>query len=92
MGMLTGKTALVTGAGRGIGRGIALALAEAGAKVVVNDLGASLEGEGGARGPAAQVVDEIVRAGGVALPNFDSVADCGDRMAFDAERFGNKRQ
>ena len=81
MGMLTGKTALVTGAGRGIGRGIARALAEAGAKVVVNDLGASLEGEGGARGPAAQVVDEIVRAGGVALPNFDSVADCGRATA-----------
>ena len=46
MGMLDGKTALVTGAGRGIGRGIAIALAAAGAKVVVNDLGASLSGEG----------------------------------------------
>lgn len=46
MGMLDGKTALVTGAGRGIGRGIALAFARAGAKVVVNDLGASLSGEG----------------------------------------------
>ena len=42
MGMLDGKTALVTGAGRGIGRGIAIALAHAGAKVMVNDLGASL--------------------------------------------------
>ena len=46
MGMLSGKTALVTGAGRGIGRGIAIALAAAGAKVIVNDLGASLSGEG----------------------------------------------
>src|SRR5213594_5132171 len=52
MGMLDGKTALVTGAGRGIGRGIAIALAAAGAKVVVNDLGASLEGGGGEQGPA----------------------------------------
>jgi len=56
MGMLDGKTALVTGAGRGIGRGIAIALAKAGAKVVVNDLGASLSGEGGDPRPAAQVV------------------------------------
>src|SRR5438128_4550552 len=75
MGMLDGKTALVTGAGRGIGRGIAIALATAGAKVVVNDLGASLSGEGGDPRPAAQVVDEIVKAGGTAAPNFGSVAD-----------------
>src|SRR5436309_4227661 len=75
MGMLDGKTALVTGAGRGIGRGIAIALAKAGAKVVVNDLGASLSGEGGDQHPAAQVVDEIVKAGGTAAPNFGSVAD-----------------
>ena len=52
MGMLSGKTALVTGAGRGIGRGIAIALAAAGAKVVVNDLGASLSGEGVEATPA----------------------------------------
>jgi len=75
MGMLSGKTGLVTGAGRGIGRGIAIALAAAGAKVVVNDLGASLSGEGVENTPAQSVVDEIVKAGGTAKPNYGSVAD-----------------
>jgi NAD(P)-dependent dehydrogenase (short-subunit alcohol dehydrogenase family) len=75
MGLLDGKTALVTGAGRGIGRGIAIALAAAGAKVVVNDLGASLAGDGSERGPADQVVNEIVKIGGVAASNYGSVAD-----------------
>src|ERR1700693_1428179 len=75
MGMLEGKTAVGTGAGRGIGRGIALALAKAGAKVVVNDLGTGLDGEGVATGPAATVVEEIVKAGGTAVPNYGSVAD-----------------
>jgi NAD(P)-dependent dehydrogenase (short-subunit alcohol dehydrogenase family) len=75
MGLLDGKNALVTGAGRGIGRGIAIALAAAGAKVVVNDLGASLAGEGAEKTPADQVVDEIVKAGGAAAANYGSVAD-----------------
>src|SRR5256712_7122790 len=75
MGMLSGKNALVTGAGRGIGRGIAIALAAAGAKVVVNDLGASLSGEGVENKPAQTVVDEIAKAGGTAKPNYGSVAD-----------------
>jgi NAD(P)-dependent dehydrogenase (short-subunit alcohol dehydrogenase family) len=75
MGMLDGKTAVVTGAGRGIGRGIALALAQAGSRVVVNDLGASLAGEGGEAAPADQVVAEIRKAGGTALANYGNVAD-----------------
>src|SRR5499433_1642359 len=75
MGMLDGKTALVTGAGRGIGRGIAIALAAAGAKVVVNDLGATLDGEGGDRSPADVVVREIKAAGGEAQANYGNVAD-----------------
>src|SRR5215831_17112897 len=81
MAMLDGKTAVVTGSGRGIGRGIAIALARAGAKVVVNDLGATLAGEGGERGPADQVVDEIVKSGGVAVANYGSVADFAQATA-----------
>ena len=61
-GMLEGKVAVVTGSGGGIGRGIALAMAAAGAKVVVNDIGASLAGEGSGAGPAQQVTDEIIKA------------------------------
>jgi NAD(P)-dependent dehydrogenase (short-subunit alcohol dehydrogenase family) len=73
--MMEGKVAVVTGAGGGIGRGIALAMAREGAKVVVNDLGASMTGEGASAGPAQQVVDEIRAAGGEAVANTDSVAE-----------------
>jgi NAD(P)-dependent dehydrogenase (short-subunit alcohol dehydrogenase family) len=76
--MLDGKAALVTGAGRGIGRGIALALAQAGAKVVVNDLGTSLSGEGAESLPADQVVDEILTSGGTAEVNRGNVASFDD--------------
>src|SRR6478609_2157211 len=72
---LTGKVAIVTGAGRGIGRSHALALAAAGAKVVVNDLGAGLAGEGADATPAQQVVEEIRAAGGEAVANGENVAD-----------------
>jgi len=75
MGTLDGKVAIVTGAGRGIGREHALALAGAGARVVVNDLGGSAAGEGQDRAPAQQVADEIKDAGGNASANFDNVAD-----------------
>jgi NAD(P)-dependent dehydrogenase (short-subunit alcohol dehydrogenase family) len=74
MGTLEGKVAIVTGAGRGIGREHALLLASEGAKVVINDLGGSAEGEGGDTTPAQEVVDEIVAAGGAATANGDDVA------------------
>src|SRR5882762_4681107 len=75
MGLLDGKVALVTGAGRGIGREEALLLAKHGAKVVVNDLGGGFDGTGKDAGPAQQVVDEIKKAGGKAVANGDSVSD-----------------
>ena len=74
-GMMTGKVALVTGAGRGIGREIALMMAAEGAAVVVNDVGASLDGAGRDEGPAGEVADAIGAAGGKAVINGDSVAD-----------------
>ncbi len=72
---LQGKAAIVTGAGRGIGREHALALAAAGASVVVNDLGGSVDGEGSDATPAQTVVNEIVAAGGKAVANYDDVSD-----------------
>jgi NAD(P)-dependent dehydrogenase (short-subunit alcohol dehydrogenase family) len=75
MGLLDGKAAIVTGAGRGIGREHALALAAEGARVLVNDLGGSAAGEGSDQTPAQQVADEISAAGGEAAANYDNVAD-----------------
>ena len=71
---LTGKVAIVTGAGRGIGRGIAIQLAAEGASVVVNDIGGAVDGTGESVAPADQVVGEIQSAGGTAVANYESVA------------------
>ena len=73
--MVAGKVVLVTGAGGGIGREIALLMARYGARVVVNDIGASLSGDGRDAGPAEQVVGEIRALGGEAVASTDSVAD-----------------
>lgn len=75
MGALDGRVAIITGAGRGLGREHALLFASEGAKVVVNDLGGDLHGEGEDRAPAQLVVDEIKAMGGEAVGNTDSVAD-----------------
>jgi NAD(P)-dependent dehydrogenase (short-subunit alcohol dehydrogenase family) len=72
---LKGKAAVVTGAGRGIGREVALLLAKEGASVIVNDPGVGRGGEPTDERPADEVVAEIEKAGGVARPNYDSVAD-----------------
>ena len=75
MKSLQGKSVVVTGAGGGIGRDFAHAMAAHGAKVLVNDLGTSVKGEGRDAGPAQKVVDEIRAKGGTAVANTDSVAD-----------------
>jgi NAD(P)-dependent dehydrogenase (short-subunit alcohol dehydrogenase family) len=69
-----GKVAVITGAGGGLGRSHALELAKRGALIVVNDLGGSVDGQGGSHTAAQQVVDEIKAAGGEAVANYDSVA------------------
>src|ERR1700728_4660596 len=81
-GIVDGKVAIVTGAGRGIGRGIALLLAGEGARVVVCDIGASIEGEGADATPAHAVADEIKKAGGEAIVSTLSVAEpsSGDKI------------
>lgn len=91
MKSLQGRSVIVTGAGGGIGRDFALAMAAAGAKVLVNDIGTSVKGEGRDAGPAQKVVDEIHSAGGTAVASTDSVAewDSANRIVSKAvEAFG----
>ena len=73
--MLEGKSIIVTGAGRGIGRAIAMILAESGANVLVNDVGASAQGEGSDSSPAAEVAADINSSGGNAVANYNSVSE-----------------
>jgi NAD(P)-dependent dehydrogenase (short-subunit alcohol dehydrogenase family) len=92
MGALDGKVAIVTGAGRGIGRGHARLLAAEGAKVVVNDLGGAVAGDGSDLTPAQETVNEIVAAGGEAVVNGDDVAtwDGAERLVQQAvDTFGD---
>lgn len=89
--MLKDKVIIVTGAGRGIGREIALEMGRLGASVIVNDIGTSITGEGTSSGPAQEVVDEIVAAGGSAVANTDSVASWETAQAIIAtaiDQFG----
>jgi len=74
-GIVSGKVAIVTGGGRGIGRAIALDLARESARVVVCDIGASLQGAGTDAGPAQQVVDEIKKSGGEAIASTLSITE-----------------
>lgn len=75
MGICDGRVVIITGAGRGLGREHALAFAAEGAKVVVNDVGASLQGEGNDMSPAQEVVELIRERGGEAITNGDDISD-----------------
>ena len=89
MGLLDGKVAVVTGAGSGIGRGVALGLAAAGASVVVNDYGVTVDGRDPSSERALGVVKEIETHGGQAVANADSVATmagCISRRCIKAPR------
>ncbi len=77
-GIVSGKVAIITGAARGVGRGIALLMAKEGAKVVVCDIGASLDGAGHDDGPAQDVVNEIGKAGGEAIASTLSISEPGN--------------
>src|SRR6185503_18222370 len=87
----SGQVAIVTGAGRGLGRLFAIDIARRGGSVVVNDLGGTMHGEGSDASVADQVVEEIERAGGVAVASYESVAspEGGEAIVRTAvDRFG----
>ena len=91
MGILDGKVVLVTGAGGGIGRCHALACAAHGAHVVVNDLGGARDGTGAGTNMADEVVAEIIKLGGQAVANYDSVTDaegCGRMVSAALDAWG----
>jgi NAD(P)-dependent dehydrogenase (short-subunit alcohol dehydrogenase family) len=91
MGICDGRVVVITGAGRGIGREHALEFASQGAKVVVNDLGAEVDGSGSSAGPAGEVVEEIRGMGGEAVANGDDVSDydgAGRLIQAAIEHFG----
>jgi NAD(P)-dependent dehydrogenase (short-subunit alcohol dehydrogenase family) len=85
MALLDGKVAAVTGAGSGIGRGVAVGLAAAGASVVVNDYGVSVDGREPSSAPAEAVVKEIQSRGGRAVASAENIANmAGGRAVIDA--------
>lgn len=89
--LLKGRVAIVTGSGRGIGREHALALAEEGAKVVVNDIGVERDGTGGTRTPADEVVAHIREGGGEAVASYDDISDyaaAGNLIKTATDHFG----
>ena len=91
MGVIDGRVAIVTGGGRGIGASICLLFAKEGAAVVVNDLGGFTDGTGSDEGPAKQIADEIVAAGGQAVADGGDIGDVatGERLVRTAvEQFG----
>src|ERR1035437_2308931 len=74
-GICDGRVVIITGAGRGIGRAHAIEFARQGAKIVVNDLGAEVDGSGSSAGPAGEVVEEIRGMGGEAIANGEDISD-----------------